>query len=104
VIDGRRAEAYRMKEVRADLVSHVGGHPTVTQALLIDRIAVLLLRMELMDAEALRGSAMSDKDAKAYLGWNNTVSRMLRQLGLKGAANRGPTLADYISRKSEPPA
>ncbi len=100
VIDGRSAEARRMKEIRAELFEHLGGQASKTQAMLIGRIAVLTLRIELMDRAALKGGAVPDNDAKQYLAWNNALSRMLRQLGLKGTPAKAPSLAEHIASKA----
>lgn len=97
VIDGRSAEARRMKEVRQELAQHVGGSPSIAQRMLIDRIAALTLRMELMDRKAMQSDGLTEKDTREYLGWNNTVSRMLRQLGLHGTPQRAPTLAEALA-------
>ncbi len=101
IVDGRSAEARRMKEVRAELTEHLGGKPSVAHRLLIDRVAMLLLRMELMDKEALGGTAMTERDQRAYLGWHNAVSRSLRHLGLNGAPGKAaPSLAEYIAARA----
>jgi hypothetical protein len=100
VIDGRRAEARRLKEVRAELTAHVGGNPSTTQKMVIARIAMLTLRMELMDGRALKTGDMTEKDAREYLAWNNTVSRMLMQLGVHAAPARPRTLADHLASKA----
>jgi hypothetical protein len=43
--DGRTREAKIIKQTVADLVEHVGGHPTAAERLLIDATAVLVLRL-----------------------------------------------------------
>lgn len=100
IIDGRRAEARRMRTIRAELTAHVGGKPSATQEMMIARIATVLLRIELMDRRALRDGDMTEHDQRTYLAWSNTVTRMLRQLGLQGAAAKGPNLADYLASKA----
>ena len=40
-LDKRTREAGYMAWVRADLIAHVGGNPTVVQKMLIDRAAIL---------------------------------------------------------------
>lgn len=99
ILDGRRAEARRMKEMRQGLTQHLGGNPSATQRLMIDRVAMMMLRMELMDKEAMSGTPMADHDQRAYLGWANSVSRMLRPLGLQGASGKAPNLKDYLAAK-----
>ncbi|MDE2343423.1 MAG: hypothetical protein KGL63_08555, partial [Betaproteobacteria bacterium] len=83
----------------AELASHLGGKPSTTQRILIDRVATLLLRMELMDKETFAGGAQTDRDRRTYLGWHNAVSRSLRHLGLKGADGKAPTLSDYLQNR-----
>ncbi|GAN81464.1 hypothetical protein [Acidocella aminolytica] len=95
-LDGRTKEARRLKEIRTELCEHLGGTPSSTQTILIDRVAILLLRLEIMDAKALDGTPMTDHDQRAYLAWANALSRMLRHLGLKGQAGKPPTLADVL--------
>lgn len=96
IIDGRRAEARRMKEIKAQLSEHVGGAPSVTQQMMIGRIAALMLRLELFDKEALSGAPQTERDQRAYLAWSNTVSRMLRQLGVQGQQPKAKTLQDHL--------
>jgi hypothetical protein len=100
VIDGRSAEARRMKVIRADLTAHVGDNVSTTQKMLIGRIAMLMLRMELMDRKALKHGDLTEKDAREYLGWNNAVARMLKTLGLAGAPAKQRTLQDHLAERA----
>jgi hypothetical protein len=97
----RRSKAARyLIQVRADLTEHVGGNPTPTQKLLIERIAMTLLRIELMDRDALadKTGTLTDAQAKNYLAWSNTVSRMLRHLGLaRPSSGAGDIAFDYLT-------
>lgn len=98
-LDGRRREARLMRDAVSELTRHVGGAPSVVQQRLIHRAAVLALRLAMMDAKAPDG-AMSERDAREYLCWHNAYVRTLRQLGLKGAAQKGPDLASYLASKA----
>jgi hypothetical protein len=49
----RTRESRFLLQIREDLTKHLGGAPNIAQALMIDRIAMTLLRIELMDREAL---------------------------------------------------
>lgn len=100
VIDGRRAEAKRMKQLRAELETHIGETVSTTQKMLIDRVAMLTLRMELMDARALKSGDMTERSAREYLGWNNSVARMLKTLGLDGRPAKAKTLADHLAGRA----
>jgi len=103
IIDGRRAEARRMKEIREGLIAHLGGTPSIAENMLIQRIAMLMLRMELMDARALKNGDMSERDGRQYLAWNGAVARMLRQLGLKATPARPLTLAERLAQLGPAP-
>lgn len=77
-------------QIRADLTAQLGREPTASQKLMIERIVMVLLRIELMDVIALRNAELTERQARDYLAWNNTVSRMLRALGLKAEAAPDP--------------
>jgi hypothetical protein len=81
-LDGRRKEARLMRAMRDELIAHIGGAPSVVERRLIDRAAVLALRLAIMDARAPDGR-LSEKDAREYMCWNNGYARMLQTLGLK---------------------
>ena len=76
---------------REELTQHLGGHPTVAQKLMIERIAMTLLRIELMDRDALKSDTpgeITERQSHDYLAWVNTVGRLLRTLGLEPASAR----------------
>jgi hypothetical protein len=43
---------------------------------------------------------MSAHDQRAYLAFSNAVVRAMQKLGLKGAAERAPSLAEYLAAKA----
>jgi hypothetical protein len=89
IIDGRLAEAKLMACVREELSQHLGGKPSATQKILIDRAAALSLRLHLMDRETARsGGVMTDRNGRQYLAWNNSLTRLLTQIGLESASAR----------------
>jgi hypothetical protein len=53
-LDGRTREAALVRRVRAELTAHVGGNPTFPQRMLIDRAAVLALRMPARGSSFIR--------------------------------------------------
>src|SRR5207247_867920 len=57
-LDGRRREAKRLKSIIADLTEFAGGADRISigQMYLVRRVAVDLLRLELLDAEMARGT------------------------------------------------
>jgi hypothetical protein len=98
-IDGRTREAKLMREVEAELTKHVGGKPSVTQQRLIERIAWLTLRMEMLDRAVLARGEMNECDSRTYLAWSNSLSRALRDLGLKPTTAAPQSLRDYVAEK-----
>lgn len=104
----RTRESRFLEKIRADLTAHVGGKPSAPQKLLIERIAMTLLRIELMDRDALneRDGAVTERQARDYLAWNNTVARMLRELGLDAVPPppaRVPTLKEILAEQAKQP-
>lgn len=96
-VDGRRREAIRLRNIRAELVRHVGGSPSVAERHLIERTALLILRMELMDRGVLADGVVTDHDATQYICWHNAVRRSLIAIGLKATPEHKPSLADFIA-------
>ena len=94
----RTREGRLLKRMRVELIAHVGGKPSATQRAMIDQCAQLRLRLAVMDrAFAQSGGAMTAHDTRTYLAWANSYSRLLRQLGLQGVAERAPTLAEILA-------
>jgi len=84
--DGRRSEGKLLRQVREELTKHVGGSPSITQRLLIERTAWMVLHVSMLDSRALREGGFSEHATKEYLAWSNTIRRSLIALGMKGAA------------------
>ncbi|HQT89610.1 MAG TPA: hypothetical protein PK677_13845 [Acidiphilium sp.] len=94
---------YLYTALRAELVKHIGGAPNAAQRALIDRIAMVQVRMAIMDEKMFRDGDLSEHAGREYLAWANSMSRMLQALGLDGAPAPQPTLADYLASKSPKP-
>ena len=67
---------------------------------MIERAANLSLRIALMDQKFTESDATTDVDARSYLAWSNTLTRLMRHLGLNGPADRAPSLQDYLAAKT----
>ncbi len=89
-----------MRETRAELTAHVGGTPSATQRALIEQAAQLALRLAAMDRKFAETGGQTEHDSRTYLAWSNSYSRLLRQLGLKGAAERPKSLADHLAERA----
>lgn len=90
-----------LKKVRAELLAHVGGKPSAVQERLIERAAILHVRLAIMDAKMLFTRAMTDTEMRSYIFWQNSYARMLTALGVKQRSPPQPTaskLDDIIGR------
>jgi len=99
-LDGRSRHARVLKKVRADLIAHIGGNPTVTQLSLIERAAWSTLHMALMDDRMLHDGALDERAARQYLAWSNTHARIMKSLGLDGVQAEPESLTAYLSRRT----
>jgi hypothetical protein len=93
-ITTRTIEGRLIRDVRADLIKHVGGKPSATQRVLIERAVMLTVQLGRMDAKALSEGAMSGHATAEYLAWSNTLTRTMKALGLKAAPEKARTLAE----------
>jgi hypothetical protein len=98
-LDGRTRLARLAKSLRSDLTKHVGGNPSATQKLLIEQAIGLQLHIALLDQKTLDGYDMTSHDVHHYLAWCNSLSRLLRQLGLKGAPQPKQSLAEHLAAR-----
>lgn len=92
---------YLYTALRSELVKHIGGAPNPAQRALIDRVAMVQVRMALMDERMFRDGDMSEHAGREYLAWANSMSRMLQAIGLDSAPAPQPTLADYLASKAK---
>lgn len=99
-VDGRTREARLLDAARADLIAHVGGHPSATQLRLIERAAWLTLYVAMLDAKAMQSGEMTEHDSRTYLAWSNSLTRTLAALGLTGKAATPQSLAEILAAKA----
>jgi hypothetical protein len=101
-IDGRSVEGKFLRRIEAELVEQVGGAPSFAQRLTIRRIARLMLQAELFDAKMGSGD-WTPHDSRTASGVNNAVLRALKDIGIKGRAEKPPSvsLADVVARHAK---
>jgi hypothetical protein len=102
--DGRTREAALMRRVREDLIAHVGGKPNTVQSMLIDRSAVLALRLAKLDDKIVNETGpLTLHDTNFVIAWQNALTRCLVALGVNPAAAPHPSLegvlADLAARR-----
>jgi len=101
-MDQRTKEARLLRELRAELTAHVGDRPSATQRALIEQAVQIRLRLAMMDRKFAKIGEMTEHDSRTYLAWSNSYSRLLRQLGLKGAAEKPQSLAEILAEAAAP--
>lgn len=79
-LDTRTKEGRLLKQVRAELVAHVGGAPDAVQAALIERVAMLRLHLARLDASMLAHPA--EADHQRYAALSTALAAALVQLGV----------------------
>ncbi len=98
-MDGRSAEVKLLRSVTRSLVSHVGGSPSATQEALINRAAWLTLHLATMDRKIMSEGGPSERDSRQYLAWSNSLSRLIRQIGIVGATSKPPSLDELLASR-----
>lgn len=96
--DGRTREARLLRQIRADLTAHVGGSPSATQRIAIERAAALTLHVARMDATAAKNGGMSDHARREYLSADSSLRRMLQLLGAEGKAQQPATIHELMAQ------
>ncbi len=102
-VDGRTREAALLRRVRADLTAHVGGKPTAIERALIERAAVLSLRLAQIDGKIIAGRGLTADDTKLALAWNNALRRTLTTLGGQSVKPADPlaALRAHVAARSQ---
>src|ERR1700746_1531117 len=95
-IDNRSREGRFLSAARHRLIQHLGGDPSTTQLVLIDRIAWLMLHCFMLDQRIAAGGDWAENDRKCYLAFSNSLVRSLREIGLDAGAGREPPLGEVL--------
>jgi hypothetical protein len=96
-LDGRTKEAALIRKVKAELTAHCGGNPTFPQKMMIDRAAILALRIAQIEAKIVAGESLTLHDSNFAIAWFNAYRRTLTAIGLEPASvDKTPSLADLF--------
>ena len=95
-VDGRSKEALFMQRLRKELLAHVGGSPSATQRLLVERAVRLSMQVELMDERFFKDGELSDRNNRQLLAWSNALTRTLSKLGINPTKPKVPALTTII--------
>lgn len=96
LFDGRSAEGRFVRHLEAELVRHCGGAPSITQKLIIERIIRLRLQLDALDKKLAAGD-WTPHDSRTYGGILNAYRLLARELGLKAAAEREPSVDELLA-------
>jgi hypothetical protein len=64
-------------------------------------VTQLRLHLAMLDRKVAEGRELTPHDSRTYLAWANSLNRLLRTLGMKGAKGAAParSLADHLAEK-----
>src|SRR4051812_2719172 len=91
--DGRTREAWLVKRMRADLVAHVGGAPSIVGSALIDQVCQVALRLAEMDRRFADGDV---QNMRFYIEASSHLARLLGDLGVKPATASSQTITNIM--------
>lgn len=83
--------------MREELQEHLGPNRTVIQNYLIDRAAILSLRLAQIDRRILEEQTLTILDNNQLIAWQNCLTRVLVALGVKKDAITKPKIADILA-------
>jgi hypothetical protein len=83
-VDGRSAEGRFIRDLERQLVDHVGGAPSITQRLLIERIVKIKLQLDAFDNKLASGD-WTAHDQRTFNALLNAHRLACRELGLSSA-------------------
>jgi hypothetical protein len=96
-IDGRSRDGRLARHMEAELIRHLGGTVSFVQKLLIERLIKIRLRLDALEEKAETGS-WTDLDRRTYGALLNAERLTAREIGLKPAAAKGPTLEQHLEK------
>ena len=82
------------------MLGQLGGEPSVAQTLLVRRAARALWLLDELDFKLAEGDSWTDCDSRVMGGLNNNVRLLLRELGIKAAQPKKPSLAEYLQQRA----
>lgn len=100
-LDGRTRAAQHALELRASILSDLGGqeHTSIAQRELAQRAAILGAALEDIETRWLKGNPI---ELKEYATLINAQRRVLSDLGLeRGPRDVTPSLAQYLESQAE---
>jgi hypothetical protein len=95
-LDGRSREAQFLKRIERELLDDLGGpgNVSVAKRLLVERVAIDLMRLELLDAR-MAAETVTVHDGRVAHALRNSVRLTLRALGLEAVKSQPMDAVTY---------
>ncbi len=88
--DGRTKQGRLLQQMRSELIRLLpGGQANAAQRALVERCAMLQLRISALDQRIVEGD-FTEYDSKVYLAFSNSLGRTLARLGVLDPAVAQP--------------
>jgi hypothetical protein len=100
-IDGRSTLGRFIRDLERQLTQHVGGDPSITQKLLIERLIKIRVQLDLLDKKLARGE-WTHLDGRTYAALLNAHRLTARELGLLPVKPKQPSLAEHFAARAAP--
>ncbi|HTV44845.1 MAG TPA: hypothetical protein VMF05_05980 [Stellaceae bacterium] len=95
-IDGRSTLGRFIRDLEQQLISHVGGAPSITQRLLIDRTIKVTVQLDALDRKLMAADGWNEHDGRTHNALINRQRLLLRELGIDRAS--APESVDDLLR------
>ena len=98
-LDGRTALAKMMNLIKREMVKHVGGEPSIAQAILIERVVHKAIKAYIYETNFFSNPNQGSKDH--YLALVNSLRLDLTALGLEKRVKKILDLTEYLNQKEK---
>ena len=98
-LDGRSTMGRFVRDLEKQLIEHVGGNPSITQRLLIERMIKVRIQLDLLD-EKLASGEWTAHDSRTYGGLLNAYRLTAREIGMDAKPKPAKTLAEHLAEKA----
>jgi hypothetical protein len=100
-LDHRTRQGKFAREVRTQLIEHVGGRPSAAQLLLIQMATLKALRIALLSDVVAGQVQVDERDDRQLVSWMNSLRRDLEALGLARPAERMPGIREILLERAK---
>jgi hypothetical protein len=90
------------RTIKADLIAHCGGNPSVAKRVLIENVALLETRVHLVSERILTGEELPAGEGEKLISWMNAILSHMRALGLEATLKDvTPSLAEIVAEAAK---